>query len=142
MNAFEEHDIFFVLVKSPITKNLSNIGRIKYIHEPMKTIKVWIFNFEMVQLLFYYISLIIPCFFIFIQERPDVIICHGGEASLLLSYFGKMLGKKVVYIETVERISSLSGTGKLLYAIADLFLVQWESLQIKYPKSKYWGRIL
>ncbi|MCK5494657.1 MAG: capsular biosynthesis protein, partial [Candidatus Omnitrophica bacterium] len=81
---------------------------------------------------------------ILIKERPDVIISTGGgEIAVPFSYIGKLLGAKVIFIETLARITAPSGGGKLVYPVADLFLVQWESLLQKYGnKAKYWGKII
>ena len=49
---------------------------------------------------------------------------------------------KVVFIESVCRVKSLSLTGKLLYPFVDEMQVQWQELQDKYPRTKYIGMIL
>ena len=48
---------------------------------------------------------------------------------------------KVIYLETFARVNDRSLTGRLVYPIADLFLVQWESLLEFYPKAKYVGGV-
>ena len=37
-----------------------------------------------------------------------------------------LFGKKVIFIETFANITTKTLSGKLVYPIADLFLVQWE----------------
>ncbi len=82
------------------------------------------------------------CIKVLVRERPAIIISTGGGATIPLSYLGKLMGKHIIFIESLTRVNALSGTGKFLYPIADLFLVQWETLQRNYPKSKYWGRVI
>jgi beta-1,4-N-acetylglucosaminyltransferase len=59
-------------------------------------------------------------------------------------YFQIMtLGKtKIIYMESICRVETLSMSGKILYHIADHMLVQWQSLLTKYPKCQYIGRVV
>lgn len=75
------------------------------------------------------------------KERPDCIITTGALAAYPISLLGKMTGCKLVYIESFARINSASLTGKLLYPIADLFIVQWEEGLKFFPKAVYGGGI-
>ena len=54
---------------------------------------------------------------------------------------GKLFGSKVIYIETLANSSTKTATGRLIYHIADVFVVQWEEMLELYPKAKYWGMI-
>lgn len=87
---------------------------------------------------------LLKAFDILIKEKPDVIVSTGGgEIAVPFSYIGKMMGAKVIFIDTLARVTTPSGGGKLVYPIADLFLVQWEPLlKIYGKKSKYWGKII
>nr|MCR4756139.1 polysaccharide biosynthesis protein [Lachnospiraceae bacterium] len=51
------------------------------------------------------------------------------------------LGIKVVYVESFARVNEPSLTGKLVYNMSDLFMVQWEDMLEKYPKSMLGGGI-
>ena len=48
---------------------------------------------------------------------------------------------KIIYLETFANIKTKSLSGKLVYPIADLFLVQWESMLECYPKAVYVGGV-
>jgi len=48
---------------------------------------------------------------------------------------------KVVYVESVCRVHTLSLAGKILYRFADRILVQWPQVQAKYPHCEYIGRL-
>ena len=52
-----------------------------------------------------------------------------------------MLFGKIIYIETMANINRKTQTGRLIYPIADLFIVQWESMLKIYPKAIYGGFI-
>ena len=90
------------------------------------------------------IKTILKAFKILTKEKPDVIVSTGGgEIAVPFCYIGKILGAKIIFIETLSRITTPSGGGRLVYPIADLFLVQWESLLKKYgTKAKYWGNVI
>ena len=54
---------------------------------------------------------------------------------------GKIFGSKIIYIETFANRNKKTATGKLIYKIADLFIVQWEEMLELYPKAVYGGSI-
>ncbi|MFR5004091.1 MAG: PssD/Cps14F family polysaccharide biosynthesis glycosyltransferase [Thomasclavelia ramosa] len=85
--------------------------------------------------------LFLKSLYILIKEKPDCIISLGALATVPLCVLAKILGKKVVYIESFARVEELSITGKIMYKVADLFIVQWEALMKKYPKTVYCGGI-
>jgi len=76
-----------------------------------------------------------------IRTRPHAIISTGPGPAVPASLLAKVLGIKVVYIETGSRIFALSSSGKILYLFADLFFVQWPELLLLCPKAIYAGRL-
>jgi beta-1,4-N-acetylglucosaminyltransferase len=82
--------------------------------------------------------------FLLIKYKPDIIITNGGgELSIPFSYFGKILGKKIIFIETISRVTSKSAAAKYIYPIADKFIIQWEKNLKNYgKKAEYWGSVL
>lgn len=69
------------------------------------------------------------------KERPDVVIATGALISVPFCFFGKRWGAKVIFIESIARVDNRSLSGRLVYPIADRFLVQWESMLRIYPKA-------
>ena len=49
------------------------------------------------------------------KERPDVIISAGAAPAVPFFYIGKMMGAKLIYLETFDRINKASLSGKLCY---------------------------
>ena len=47
--------------------------------------------------------------------------------------------KKLVFVESFCRVKSLSLSGRLLYPLADEFIVSWEALTDRYSRAKYLG---
>ena len=78
---------------------------------------------------------------ILMREKPDFIITTGALVAYPFCVVGKLLRIKVIYVESFARVHEPSLTGKLVYNMSDLFMVQWEDMLIKYPKSMLGGGI-
>lgn len=78
---------------------------------------------------------------VLIKERPDVIISSGAAVAVPFFYVGKILGIKTVYIEVFDRIDHSTMTGKLVYPVSDVFIVQWPEMIDVYPQAIYLGGI-
>ncbi|MFD2305644.1 PssD/Cps14F family polysaccharide biosynthesis glycosyltransferase [Enterococcus termitis] len=78
---------------------------------------------------------------IMVKEKPDVIISTGVLSTIPICLVGKLCRKKIIYIESFAKTTSKTKTGQLMYYIADRFYIQWESLQMLYPKGIYKGGI-
>jgi len=76
-----------------------------------------------------------------IKDNPHVVVSAGPGVGTIFSYIGKLLGKKVIFIESWARVYSKSDSGKLVYPIADLFFVQWKEMEKVYPNAIYAGRL-
>lgn len=108
-----------------------------------KVIHVWQINRKEPLFIFKFIGLIFMAFKIILKERPTVLISTGALATVPFCMVGRLLGKRVVYIESFARIDTPSLTGKIMYKfkLADLFIVQWEDMLKYFPKAVIGGRI-
>lgn len=79
--------------------------------------------------------------FILKKEHPDLIISSGAAVAVPFFYLAKLRGKKIIYIEVYDRVHKPTLTGKLVYPIADKFIVQWEEQKKVYPKAINLGSI-
>ncbi len=70
---------------------------------------------------------------IYRKEKPDVVICTGVLAMIPICLISKLMGKKLIYIESFAKVTSPTETGKLLYKFADRFYVQWKPMLKFYP---------
>ena len=77
----------------------------------------------------------------FTEKKPDVVICTGVLAMIPICLISKLMGKKLIYIESFAKVTSPTETGKLLYKFADQFYVQWKPMLKVYPKAIYLGGI-
>ena len=87
---------------------------------------------------------ILKILYIFLKERPGVLFSTGAEIAIPSFYIGKFLFRsKLIYLECSAQVYRRSLTGKWVYPIADLFLVQWASLLSQYgPRAKYVGGLI
>ncbi|RLN59642.1 hypothetical protein BBJ29_002226 [Phytophthora kernoviae] len=88
------------------------------------------------------------CLGLVYDRRPQLVLCNGPgtcipicAAALLFRVLGVQTDSKIIFCESFARVQHLSLTGKLLYYVADEFVVQWPQLQIKYPRTKHLGVI-
>jgi beta-1,4-N-acetylglucosaminyltransferase len=84
----------------------------------------------------------LKCLGILRRERPDVILSTGAAAGCLCCFLGKLMGTKVVWVDSITNVERLSLSGRMVRHIADLFLVQWPELRDKYPGTEYVGTIV
>lgn len=75
------------------------------------------------------------------KEKPDLIISSGAAVAVPFFYLGKLFGMKTAYIEVFDRINASTLTGKLVYPVTDLFVVQWDEMKQVYPKAINLGSI-
>ncbi|XP_025200439.1 UDP-N-acetylglucosamine transferase subunit ALG14 homolog [Melanaphis sacchari] len=89
----------------------------------------------------YAICITVP---IVISFKPDLVLCNGPGTCVpvcLVAFIMKLFhyaDTSIIFVESICRVKSLSLTGKLMYFIADLIIVQWPELRQKYgQRVKY-----
>lgn len=78
---------------------------------------------------------------LYIKIKPNVIVTTGTHTAVPMCYIGKLFGSKIIFIETFANSKTKTASGKLVYPIADTFIVQWESMLELYPDAIYGGWI-
>lgn len=126
-----EYDSFIVTEKAgySVIKDDRKIYYIKQVNRHEKD-----FIFKMIVNLF-------KSFRIFMKEKPDIIISTGALATIPMCLLGKVLRKKIIFIESFAKVTSPTLTGKLMYKFADQFYVQWEQMKEHYPNAIFKGGI-
>ena len=79
--------------------------------------------------------------YLFWKIKPKYIVTTGTHTAGPMCYIGKLFGSKIIYIETFANRNRKTATGRLIYPIADLFVVQWKEMLEIYPKAVYGGAI-
>jgi len=80
--------------------------------------------------------------YIAIVEKPDIVISTGAGIVVFFCMFAKLLGAKLIFIESMARVVRPTLTARFLYPFSDLFIVQWPGLLKFFSKAKYLGRVL
>ncbi len=128
MEAFEAYPYFFITYDEQATLNLRNTYRFaNFAKHP-----------------FSLMTAVLKLLYVFLKERPTVLFSTGAEIAIPPFYIGKFLFRtKLIYLECSAQVHHPSLTGRLVYPITDLFLVQWEPLLQRYgPKAKYAGGLI
>lgn len=127
----EKYDSFLITEKTTYKAEEENV-KMYYLHQVNR--KEWKFPIEMIGNSFRSI-------FIFIKERPDVVITTGVLAMIPMCLLTKLFRKKLIYIESFAKVTTPTETGKLMYKFADQFYVQWSQMKEIYPNAIYLGGI-
>jgi UDP-N-acetylglucosamine:LPS N-acetylglucosamine transferase len=81
-------------------------------------------------------------FLLILREKPDLIVSTGADVAVPTCLIGKLMGAKLIYIESGGYVTTASISGRLVYPFADLFIVQWKSALINFPRAVYGGPLL
>jgi beta-1,4-N-acetylglucosaminyltransferase len=130
---FAEYDYHIITEKSIITEDLSQQYQMSFL---MYGARNYLFRY-----IFKFTYNIFKSLYYFFREKPDVIVTTGAHTAVPMCYIAKLFGKKVVFIESFAKTSTPTISGKLVYPIADLFIIQWEEMRKHYPKAVYGGSI-
>ena len=79
--------------------------------------------------------------YFYLKIKPKYIVTTGTHTAGPMCYLGKIFGSKIIYIETFANRNTKTATGRLIYPIADLFIVQWKEMLKIYPKAVLGGSI-
>lgn len=127
-----DFDITFITYYTPLAEKLLKGYKVEFVIEPKIGIKSWPRKFV----------LAVQAALLLLKERSNVIVTAGSDVAVPFCYIGKLLGKKIIFIESWSRVRKPSKSGKLVYPIANLFFVQWEDLKSEYPRAVYAGRLM
>ena len=132
---FGKYDYHIITEKDKVSESLKDVYGEKIQFLPYGT-RAKLFTY-----IFKYLFLCIKTIYLYIKIRPNVIITTGTHTAGPMCYLGKIFRSKIIYIETFANINKKTATGRLVYPVADLFIVQWEELLKVYPKAVYGGSI-
>lgn len=74
------------------------------------------------------------------KVKPQVIISTGAAPGYFALFFGKLLGIRTVWVDSVANAEVLSVSGAKVGRWADLWLTQWPHLA-KQGGPQYFGRV-
>ncbi len=131
---FNNYDYSIVTEKTKSNINLKN----KF---PKVSFLVFVTKDHLFSYIFKFIYNCFKSIFLFIKYRPNIIVTTGTHTAVPMCYIGKLFRRKIIFIETFANRNTKTLAGKLVYPIADKFIVQWESMLKLYPKAELWGWI-
>lgn len=130
----EKYDSYIITEKTKSNLSLKNKFKNVYylVYGTKKNLFTYIFKFgfNIIKSLYYYFKI-----------RPSVVITTGTHTAVPMCYIAKLFRSKVIFIETFANSKTKTMSGKLVYPIADTFIVQWESMLKLYPKAILGGWI-
>lgn len=127
-STWENCEYFYVLFYKPIIDSFLKKEKVYLVCSPERNIFLFVLN-------------IIQSFIIFLRTWPDIVISTGAGVAIAMCYIAKLFGKKVIYIEDWCIIDKPSVTGRAIYPISDLFIVQRKHLKRFYPKAIFGGEL-
>ncbi|KAJ2349270.1 metalloprotease [Coemansia sp. RSA 2673] len=77
------------------------------------------------------------------QHMPDAVLCNGPGNCVVVcvvATIARVLGVKripIIYVESFARVNTLSLSGKIVYLLADRFIVQWPDILQQYPQAEH-----
>lgn len=131
---FEKYDSYLVTEKTKTTasikKKYKNVSYLVFGTKEHPLSYIFKFGFNILKSLCLYIKI-----------RPKVIVTTGTHTAVPMCYIGKLFGSKVIFIETFANRETKTLSGKLVYPIADRFVIQWEQLKGQYENAIFGGWI-
>lgn len=130
--ALEGYHFYIVTEKNPST--ISIVEKYPHYYLLQQQRRGWMFLFK-----FTY-NIIMSVIYL-LKEKPAIVITTGAGASYPTCKCAKMMGKKIIYIESFAKLNNESVTGKMIYPFADKFFVQWPEMLSVYPNAEYHGTV-
>lgn len=76
-----------------------------------------------------------------LKERPQVVVTTGAAPGYFAIRFGKMLGARTMWVDSIANADELSMSGRLAMKTADEVLTQWEHIA-EGTRPAYSGAVL
>lgn len=124
------HETFCVTTTEVVRDKMSRFGEVHVVGEcnrqhPVRVVRV-----------------LLRCIEIVFGHKPDVVISTGAAAGCMVCLLAKMLGSKIVWIDSITNVERISLSGRMVRHFADLFLVQWPELAGRYKNVEYVGTVI
>jgi UDP-N-acetylglucosamine:LPS N-acetylglucosamine transferase len=76
------------------------------------------------------------------KERPDIVITTGSMPLAFFCFWCRLLGAKIIWIDSIAQMESMSISGQFVKRFSSLCFVQWPSLAKRYKNVIYAGEVL
>lgn len=75
-------------------------------------------------------------------HRPRVVLTTGAGFAVPFAWAGRLLGARVVYVESLSRIDRPSVGCRLIAPVASRVYAQWPELVEAVPRARYLGSVV
>nr|WP_281254976.1 glycosyl transferase [Noviherbaspirillum humi] len=76
-----------------------------------------------------------------VRLRPNVVISTGAAPGFAAILFGRLVGARTIWIDSIANSEKLSVSGRFARHFANLWLTQWPHLA-RPEGPEYWGGVL
>lgn len=124
----ERYDCYWLTLKTPATEAFMK-GKDHVFLTNFQPAKRWTLLVNAMQALYWVLV-----------KRPAAIITTGAGVTVPTVFFAKkLLGTKIIFINSAADVTAPSRTPVWIEKYADLFLVQWEDLKAVFPNAIHCG---
>ena len=113
--AFAGHEVVYVTTQ-PDSRSEVAPDRFHYVPDANRKSKLRV------------LLLMLRTLLVVLRERPDVVISTGAAPGYFAIRFGRLLGARTLWLESIANVEELSLSTKLARPYADLLLTQWPHL--------------
>jgi beta-1,4-N-acetylglucosaminyltransferase len=130
LGAFEGHEVVLTTYDGPRNRELAALGTVYSIPYrgvgPLAAMRYGLWALR-----------------VMLRERPALVVSTGAEIAIPFFVFGKLMRTRLVFVESLASVERMTKTGRLMYPLSDLFLVQWpQLLAVAGSRARYGGTIL
>jgi len=125
---WDKHDCTWVTFRRGMSEDMAKTHKVRFVVDPGRNPLLMLVN-------------LFQAFVLALRLRPRVVIANGGGVVVPFCWWARLMGAKVVFIESFSRVDHPSWSGSLIHPIASLFIIQWPGLARFYPKAVNGGSI-
>jgi UDP-N-acetylglucosamine:LPS N-acetylglucosamine transferase len=75
------------------------------------------------------------------RSKPRVVVTTGAGVAVPFAWAGRIVGARVIYVESLTRINEPSLSCRLISPIAHRVYAQWPELAAAMPRARYMGSV-
>jgi Oligosaccharide biosynthesis protein Alg14 like len=88
-----------------------------------------------------FIKVALKCLPIMLKERPDAVVTTGSAPMLWFIAFGRLIGAKTLWIDSVAQAEEMSSSGRLAKTLSNETVAQWPNVA-EAEGVQCWGAVL
>lgn len=113
--AFDSSDVVYATVRDGYREDIGNAD-FRLIHDANRWNKLKLLRCAA------------SVFVLILRERPDIVISTGAAPGYFGVRFGKWMGARVIWVDSIANAEELSMSGRKAGEFVDLWLTQWQHL--------------